>query len=132
MDNNLTGMTPPADMAPVAPPAPEMPPVVYTQPQTPTMETGGKVSKNESFKEVFSDLNPMRIGYGILASAAFFFLIDYFRYNKLMKKTFVANVEDKIDELTIKYSDLNSALQNIKEKEKEKKEDKKPIDNFIK
>lgn len=68
--------------------------------------------------DTLKNLNWIQVGYGILISYATFLGIYYFRYNIKMTKSFVSNVENKIDELDIKYADLSSVI-NKSEKQKE-------------
>jgi hypothetical protein len=74
-------------------------------------ESGGVV-------DTLKNLNWIQIGFGVLGSYFLFLGIYYFRYNIKMTKTFVGNVENKIDELDIKYADLSSVV-NKGEKQKE-------------
>ena len=60
--------------------------------------------------DTIKTINPVEIGFGILGTAALFYVIYYFRHNIVVSKTFQNDIQNKIDDLTIKYSDLQSAL----------------------
>jgi hypothetical protein len=94
----------PAPVADVAPVAPVNAPV--TAPQ------------GQSVTEILKSLNWVEIGFGVLGSAALFYMIYYYRYNINTNKTLVSDMQNKIDELTIKVSDLSSVI-NEKEKTQE-------------
>jgi len=107
MDNAVApAVTPPAAVAPV-PQVPVTPPQVNTNP-TPTATTPESSSFQDSLKKAVS--NPMQIGFGILTTAALLYAIYYFQYNIRFSKTFVKSVENKIDELDMKYADVVSKL----------------------
>jgi hypothetical protein len=95
-------------------PAPMVPPQVVTTPPTQSAPTTGQSSSSGSFQDTFKKAvsNPVQLGFGILVSAALFYTIYYFRYKVQFQKVFVANVENKIDELDMKYADVLSKLNN--------------------
>jgi len=108
-------------METVAPtPAPTMtPPQVVTQPPMaaangtvtatpPTTSSSGSGSFQDAFKKAVS--NPVQLGFGILTTTALFYGIYYFSYNIRFSKTFVKRVENKMDELDMKYADLVSKV----------------------
>ena len=106
MDNAVApAVTTPA-VAPV-PQVPATPPQVNTNP-TPTATTPESSSFQDSLKKAVS--NPMQIGFGILTTAALLYAIYYFQYQYRFSKTFVKSVENKIDELDMKYADVVSKL----------------------
>ena len=109
MDNTATA---PAATSAVAPsPAPTMtPPQVMTTPPA-TAANGAEVpagSVQDSLKKAIS--NPLQLGFGIITTAALFYAIYYFQYNIRFSKTFVKTMENKIDELDMKYADVVSKL----------------------
>ena len=87
-------------------------PVATAPASTPVASSGG-----DSVKSILKNLDWVQVGFGVLASTTLFYAIYYYRYNIAMTKSFVKNVEGKIDELTIKYSDVSSALDSKKEEE---------------
>ena len=64
-----------------------------------------------SIKEAISTMNWTEVIFGVLGSAALFYTIYYYKYNLTMNKTFKAEMQNKIDDLTIKLSDMQSASQ---------------------
>jgi hypothetical protein len=64
-----------------------------------------------SIKEAISTMNWTEVIFGVLGSAALFYTIYYYKYNLTMNKTFKAEMQNKIDDLTIKLSDIQSASQ---------------------
>jgi hypothetical protein len=93
-----------------APAAPMTPPSVNTNPTASngatTPDSSG--SFTDSFKKAIS--NPVQIGFGILFATAGFYFIYWLQYSNKFNKTFVKNVENKIDELDIKYADVLSKM----------------------
>jgi hypothetical protein len=104
-----TAVEPVATPIPVAPvPAPmSTPPSVNTNP-APATTPASSGSFQDSFKKAVS--NPVQIGFGILGALALYYAIYYYRYNNQMQKIFVKNIENKMDELDMKYSDLISKV----------------------
>lgn len=102
-----------AATAPTPAPTTTPPQVVTTPPMTaanggttPASTSGG--SFQDSLKKAVS--NPVQIGFGIITTAALFYAIYYFQYNIRFSKTFVKSVENKMDELDMKYADVVSKL----------------------
>jgi hypothetical protein len=109
--------TPVASPAPVAS-APAAPaPVAEVAPAAPVAPVTAPVTapQGQSVTEILKGLNWVEIGFGVLGSAALFYMIYYYRYNINTNKTLVSDMQNKIDELTIKVSDLSSVI-NEKEK----------------
>lgn len=100
-------------------PLPQTPPQVMTQPAAPPTGTTPTPSNSGSFQDSLKKAvsNPVQLGFGILVSAALFYTIYYMRYKLEFNKVFVANVENKIDELDIKYADILSKLNESSSKE---------------
>jgi hypothetical protein len=101
-------------VAPVTPQAqamPTTPPQVVTTPPA-TAANGAVTPSTSSFQDSLKKAvsNPVQLGFGILTTAALFYAIYYFQYNIRFSKTFVKNVENKIDDLDMKYADLLSKL----------------------
>lgn len=95
---------PAAAPAPAPAPAPAVPESAAPAPQS----SGGMGS---SIKEAISTMNWTEVIFGVLGSAALFYTIYYYKYNLTMNKTFKAEMQNKIDDLTIKLSDMQSASQ---------------------
>jgi len=92
--------TPAATTAPAAAPAPATPAPDFT----PSNSGGGN-----SIKEVFQNMNWTEIIFGVLGSAALFYTIYYYKFNLTMNKSFKTEMQNKIDDLTIKIADIQSA-----------------------
>ena len=103
--------------------APATPPQVMTTPPVATPAPASSSFSNGGIVDTLKNLNWIQVGFGVLGSTALFFAIYYFRYNIKMTKSFVSDVENKIDELDIKYADMASVL-NKQEKEKNASGDK--------
>ncbi len=105
--------TPPAPAAPTpptppVPPAPAAPaPAAPAQPAfTPPASSGGGDNIIDSLKS----LNWLEIGFGVLGAAALYFTIYYYRYNMIATKSSLDGMQNKVDDLTMKVSDLGSEL----------------------
>lgn len=99
---------------PTAPnPAPTMtPPQVVTTPPTTAANGATTPAANGSFKDSFKKAvsNPVQLGFGVLAAGALITFLYYLQYNIKFSKTFVKSVENKIDDLDMKYADVVSKL----------------------
>jgi hypothetical protein len=104
---SVVAPAPAAAPTPAAAPAPATPSVAAPAP-APESSGGGFAS---SIKEAVSTMNWTEVVFGILGSAALFYTIYYYKYNLTMNKKFKAEMQNKIDDLTIKLSDLQSASQ---------------------
>jgi len=94
---------PPAAASPAAPPAATTP-----APAMPTpMPSGG----SSSFKDAFANINLLEIIFGILGSATLLSMIRYYNYTTKMGKAVNIEMQNKIDDLSIKVADLQSATQ---------------------
>jgi hypothetical protein len=98
---------------PVAPPPVAPAPAVMTETK---MDSG---SGNGSVKDIVKNLDWVQVGFGVLGSAALFYAIYYFRYHIAMNKTFVKNIENKIDDITIKIADINSVMNTRQQEQQE-------------
>ena len=101
----LDPSAPAAASAPVAAPAPAPAPIVAATPTPAPMQ-----SESADIKGIMKNLNWLEIGFGILGTTALFYTIYYFKYNINMNKSFKVEMQNKIDDLTIKVSDLSSAV----------------------
>jgi hypothetical protein len=92
--------------APAAAPAASAPaPAASPAPAT---SGGGAMS---SIKEAFASLNWIEVGLGALGVAALFKTMDYYNYMQNVQKSARTELENKIDDLSIKVADLQSATQ---------------------
>jgi len=96
---------------PSAPPVAAAPPSVNTAAPAAAPATSGSGSFKDAWNKVIS--NPAPLIFGVLGSAALYYAIYYFRYNNQMNKVFVKTVENKIDDLDMKYSDLVSKVNQL-------------------
>ena len=105
---------------PTAPaPAPSStPPMVNTNPAPAPASSSD--SFQDSFKKAIS--NPLQLGFGILGALALYYVIYYYRYNNQMQKVFVNTIENKMDELDMKYTDLISKVNKANASGKEQKD----------
>lgn len=96
--------------APIAPAAPvtATPAPIYT---APTSSDGGG---GESITDILKGLNWVEIGISLLGVTALVYTISYFRYNFKIVKPEIANMQNKIDDLTIKLSDFTAKEQENK------------------
>jgi hypothetical protein len=94
--------------APAAPAAaPAAPPIAAAPPAAPSKSSGGM----DSIKEVLNNMNWTEVLFGVLGTAALFYTIYYYRYNLTMNKSFKTEIQNKIDDLTIKIADIQSATE---------------------
>ena len=96
--------------APVAP-APIAPPVAAAPvAEAPVANTTSPSSSN--LMGTLKNLNWVEVGFGVLGSAALYFTIYYYRHNLNAQAAFKTDMQNKIDELQIKLSDVSSVLDN--------------------
>ena len=88
------------------------PPAAAPVPQTSAAPM--PTSSEESVPDMLKSLNWTEVVFGILGSAALFYTIYYFRYNLNAGQAFQNQIQNKIDDLTIKIADVNSVLQKEK------------------
>jgi hypothetical protein len=107
--DNIEVSTTPAIAAPAAPvsatPAP-----TYT---SPTISDGGG-GGGDSFTDILKGLNWVEIGISLLGVTALVYTISYFRYNFKVVKPEIANMQNQIDDLTIKLSEFTAKEQENK------------------
>ena len=96
--------------APAAAPAAASAPAA-APPAAPAAAPQSSGGMGSSIKEAISTMNWTEVIFGVLGSAALFYTIYYYKYNLTMNKTFKAEMQNKIDDLTIKLSDMQSASQ---------------------
>jgi hypothetical protein len=85
-------------------------PVVTTTPSTSIEPRGG-----ESIKDIFKSFNLSELLFGIVGTAALYYVIYYYRYNINESKVFKSQTENKLDEIEMKLSDISSSLQKQKQ-----------------
>jgi hypothetical protein len=92
-------------------------PIVATAAAAPTPEPAPAASSSSSgggmgsIKEVFQSINWNEVLFGILGTAALYYTIYYYRYNITAGKALNTEMQNKIDDLSIKIADLQSANQ---------------------
>lgn len=94
--------------APVAPPAPA-PVAPIAQPSAAPVTSS---SSSDTLLGTLKNLNWVEVSFGILGSAALYFTIYYYRHNLNAQAGFKTDMQNKIDELQIKLSDVSSVLDN--------------------
>lgn len=99
--------TPPAQAAP-APPAPAAP-----APAAPAPMYNNYPPQQQQMKvaDVFKRINWIEVLFGSLGVATLCYSILYYKNGIAMSKTFQNEIRNKIDDLTIKVSDVSSALE---------------------
>ena len=98
----------PVNAAPAAAPAPAPAPAPAAAPAQPMMQqptTGGS-----KIGDIFKRMNMIEVGFGILGATALYFTIYYYRYHMTMSKSLAVDLQNKVDDLEIKVSDLQSAM----------------------
>jgi hypothetical protein len=101
--------------APAAP-TPQAVPAATTPAAAPVVDTTAPVTNSSntsgdaSLKDILKSLNWVEVGFGVLGSAALYYMIYYYKYNINTNKIVVSEMQNKIDELTIKVSDISSVL----------------------
>ena len=95
----------PAAAAPAAAPAAPAAPTAYNPPPL----DGG--SGGNGVMDILKRLNWLEVGFGVLGSAALFYTIYYYKYNINITKTFQTDFQNKLDDLTIKLSDVQSVVE---------------------
>jgi len=107
MESGLTSAT--TAPAPAAPaPAPAAPAAPAPMPTMPMGGGSGKIT------DILKRINVVEVGFGILGAAALYYTIYYYRYNLTMSKTFRTEIENKVDDLSMKVADVQSAVERDK------------------
>jgi hypothetical protein len=94
------------DIAPVASP------VAAAAPVAPAPVAPAQAPQSSSLMGTLKNLNWVEVSFGILGSAALYFTIYYYRHNLNAQAGFKTDMQNKIDELQIKLSDVSSVLDN--------------------
>ncbi|MBM3201306.1 MAG: hypothetical protein FJZ56_02735 [Chlamydiae bacterium] len=115
--------------APAPSSAPALAPVATapmpTPAPAPTMQNGGMSMQNGGMSmggsgkvtDILKRINVVELGFGVLGAAALYYTIYYYRYNLTISKTFRNEIENKVDDLSIKVTDVQSAVERDKTKE---------------
>jgi len=88
--------------------APQPTPVATPVAEVPQSAPSTTQNSGDDLKTIFKNLNWFEVGFGILASATLFYAIYYYKYQIYLNKKVLVDMQNKIDELTIKVSDLES------------------------
>lgn len=88
------------------PPAPTGAPPIATPPATPPAASS---SSSFNVKEMFAGLNWTEIAFGVLGTAALYYTIYYYKFQISNVKSMNNEVQNKLDDLSIKVLDLQSA-----------------------
>lgn len=103
--------TPPVPPIPApsgVPPAPAgAPPPIATPP--PAAPPAASSSSSFNVKEMFAGLNWTEIAFGVLGTAALYYTIYYYKFQISNVKSMNNEVQNKLDDLSIKVLDLQSA-----------------------
>lgn len=95
---------------PVAPPAPA-PSSAPAAPAVMTAPVPASTSGDSGIMETLKQLNWVEIGFGILGTAALFYTVYYYRYNINNSRKVNMEMQNKIDDLTMKLSDVEKQLE---------------------
>ena len=101
---NATSSTTPTPNTPA--PIQQVPEVVTATP----MPMPTTPAKSESITSMLKNINWLEVGFGILGAATLYYAIYYYKYNISLNKKLVVDMQNKIDEITIKVSDLESVI----------------------
>lgn len=97
--------------APVAAPPAPIPEagVAAAATPAPAPAPSGGSSSTSNIKDLLSDLNLTEVMFGILGTAALYYSIYYFRYQVGSLKSMNNEIQNKLDDLSIKVLDIQSA-----------------------
>jgi len=85
-------------------------PVVAAAPQVAPQMPQNQNSGGGGIMDVLKNLNWLEVGFGILGTAALYYTIYYYKYNITLSNTFRNEMQNKLDEVTIKMQDISSVL----------------------
>lgn len=94
----------------VQPPQPPMSPQTHQLTQNPNMETGG-VTNNSSWMSWSKTANWVEIGFMIIGTAAFLYMIKYYRYRMNVERDTIQKLQLRADELSAEITGLKSQRQ---------------------
>ena len=98
-------MTPMADMS-ASVPQPPQPPMQPTMQTPPTLETGG--TTDTSWKGWAKSANWVEIGFMVLGTAAFLFMVRYYKYRMNTEREQIQKLQLKTDEMTAEIAGLKT------------------------
>jgi hypothetical protein len=101
----------PTTAAPVAP-APVAAPVVAAPVMQAAPTMGAAPQSSGKITDILKNLNWVEVGFGVLGTAALYYTIFYYKYNITMSKSFNNEIQNRVDELSMKIADVSSALEN--------------------
>lgn len=104
--SNTAVATPAPAPAPVAPAAAAPTPAPYTPPPS----SGGN-----GIMQTIKSLNWVEMGFGILGALGLYYTIYYYKYSASLQKTAFNEMQNKVDELNIKVSDISSSMESKKD-----------------
>jgi hypothetical protein len=105
----MNNMTPDMSGVQVQAPQPPQPPIAPQVTQAPVMENGG--TTNSSWKAWSKSANWVEIGFMILGTAAFLYMIKYYRYRMNVERDTLQKVQLRTDELSAEITGLKSQKQ---------------------
>jgi len=74
-------------------------------------------SSDSSLTDMFKSLNFVEIGFGVLGVFALFQVSNYYRYNLNVTKKSTTEIQNKIDDLSIKLSDIKSKFEDSQQQQ---------------
>jgi len=98
-------MTPMADMS-ASVPQPPQPPMQPTMQTAPTLETGG--TTDTSWRGWAKSANWVEIGFMVLGTAAFLFMVRYYKYRMNTEREQIQKLQLKTDEMTAEIAGLKT------------------------
>lgn len=99
-DMNMSGVV-------AQPPQPPMPPVTQTPPMSaPMMADGGQM--DTSWKAWSKSANWVEIGFMILGTAAFLYMVRYYKYRMNTEREQIQKLQLKADEMTAEIAGLKT------------------------
>lgn len=98
-------MTPMTDMS-ASVPQPPQPPMQPTMQTASTLETGG--TTDTSWKGWAKSANWVEIGFMVLGTAAFLFMVRYYKYRMNTEREQIQKLQLKTDEMTAEIAGLKT------------------------
>lgn len=91
-------------------PAPVTPAAAAPTPAPPPPSSGGN-----GIMQTIKSLNWVEMGFGILGALGLYYTIYYYKYSASLQKTAFNEMQNKVDELNIKVSDISSSMESKKD-----------------
>ena len=101
----MTPMTPMTDMS-ASVPQPPQPPMQPTMQSAPSLETGG--TTDASWKGWAKSANWVEIGFMVLGTAAFLFMIRYYKHRMNTEREQIQKLQLRTDEMTAEIAGLKT------------------------